>query len=182
MKRLSKELKQMLNALAHQDAGEFLTMRDKLNILDVKGTVGSEGASHEASSARIRRIAMLSDGGDSSKALHYALNACKRQQASLDLVLHGAAARQAGEIRSLLHGHDIASEVVLLGEQSVKALSEYLHSRRNLSSLVASTGDPLALELTEEVLPRRGGRMHLPLVLIDNARTPHRHTNRINAA
>jgi hypothetical protein len=178
MKRLSEDLKRMLNALALQDAADFLPMRDKLSVLGLNG--GKDKVAQDLPPTPPRRVAVLSDGGDSDGVLQYALDACQRQQASLDLVLYGEAREQAEEIRTQLQRRGIAHEIILLGEHSVEALTEYLHARRTLTYLVAPADDRLALQLTEEATPHRGGRLHLPMVLVD--RTPQSRINRINAA
>ncbi len=178
MKRLSEDLKRMLNALALQDAADFLPMRDKLSALGQQG--GKSRVAQDLPPPPPRRVAVLSDGGDSEGVLQYALDACQRQQASLDLVLYGQAREQVEEIRTQLQRRGIAHEIILLGQQSVEALAEYLNARRTLTYLVAPADDRLALQLTEGATPHRGGHRHLPMVLVD--RTPQSRINRINAA
>ena len=170
MKRLTEDLKRMLNALALQDAGDFLPMRDKMHALN-GGVLPPQGEA--------RRVALLSDGRDSNEALHYALNACGNQQASLDLVLYGEARNQVEELRQQLQGSAIAYEIILLGKQSVASLGDYLNSRHSLTYLVASADDPLALELTKESSPHLGGRLHLPMVLVD--RSPQSGISRLDS-
>ena len=181
MKRLSADLKRMLNALALQDAAEYLPTRDKIQALGVDlGSPGSSSGTPDLPPPPPRRVALLSDGGDIEGMLRYTLDACERQQATLDLVLYGKGREGVAKLRARLQRQQIAHEVIVLGEESVDALAEYLCVRRTLVYLVAPTDDPLALQLTEEVVPSRGGRMHLPMVLID--RNQHSRINRINAA
>lgn len=178
MKRLSEDLKRMLNALALQDAAEFLPMQDKLTSVGTQAGGRVDGAAQKQLSPR--RVAVLSDGGNSSEVLEYALNACQRQQASLDLVLYGEGRKQAEEIRNQLRRRGIAHEIILLGKQSLEALADYLTARRKLAYLVAPADDELARQLTEETSPLPSGRLNLPMVLVD--RNPLSRINRINAA
>lgn len=178
MKPLSEGLKQMLNAIALQDAADFLSMRGKLSRLSMgeSGPIGCQAGPLPAP----RRVAMLSDGNSSNEVLQFALEACQRQQASLDLVLYGEAREQAEEIHSQLQRRGFAHEIILLGPKSLEALSEYLTARRALIYLVAPADDILAIQLAKEPPLHRGGNLHLPMVLVDGA--PHSRINHINAA
>ncbi len=180
MKRLTEDLKRMLSALALQDAGDFLPMRDKLFALGMGSGQEKNRISQEVPPPPTRRVAVLSDGENSEGVLQYALNACQRQQASLDLVLYGAARSQAEDIRLHLCQRSIDHEIILLGNESVETLFEYLSARRNLIYLVAFSDDQLARQLAEEVAPHRGGRLHLPMVMVDNNSQPQ--INHIHAA
>ncbi len=178
MKRLTEDLKRMLNALAMQDVADYLPMRDKMNAL-AGGPNEWQGYMAGNQPPVSRRVAVLSDGRGSNEALHYALDACKNQSASLDLVLYGEAREQVEELRTQLERSGIAYEIILLGKQSVASLTDYMNTRRTLTYLIAPADDPLALELTEESSPHQGGRLHLPMVLVD--RTPKSRINRINS-
>ena len=47
VKKLSKDLKRMLSALAYQDAGDYLSMHDKMQVLGYETGAGQEiTASH----------------------------------------------------------------------------------------------------------------------------------------
>lgn len=188
MKRLSKDLKQMLNALALQDVADYLPMREKLDRLGV-----CDGNPDDANVTRpqplstpaTRRVALLSNGVDISGVLQYALEQCRRQRATLDLVLYGRAKEQAKveRLQAALEYCGVAHEVIMLGRESADALSEYLCLRRTLVYLVAPADDPLALTLTEELIPSRSGCTHLPIVLIDRNYPPLTpHITRIHAA
>lgn len=182
MKRLSEDLKRMLNALALQDAAENLPLRGKLAALGIRGgEVEASPAPHDTPPPP-RRVALLSDGTDIEGILDYTLDACQRQQATLDLVLYGAAKASAERMRGLLQRRGIAHELIMLGEENVDALAEYIYTRRSLVYLVAPADDRLAMELTEELLPSRGNRLHLPMVLVERQLQAHPRINRINAA
>lgn len=176
MKHLSADLKRMLNTLALQDTAEYPPAAR------MQGALGSDDACparpHDFPSPR--RVALLGDGGVIDGVLQYAVECCKRQQATLDLVLYGKGRAQASRLRSQLERRGIAHELILLGEQSVDALAEYLCARRTLAYMLAPSDDPLARQLTEEVMPGRSGHLHLPMVLVD--RSIQSRINRINAA
>ncbi len=178
MKRLTDDLKRMLSAMALQDAADYPPMRDKMGGLGFSEP--KRGAHLPGGGPRpSRRVALLSDGQDSNGPLHYALNACSNQQASLDLVLYGEAREQVEELRHQLQSSGIAYELILLGKQSMESLVDYLNSRHSLAYLVASADDALALELTQENSPHIDGRLHLPMVLVD--RSPKVGINRLNS-
>jgi hypothetical protein len=171
MKRLSENIKQMMNTLALQDAADFLPGGRTRLMQQAGGHLpASSDLPRECTPAPVRRVALLSDGININEVLLYALEACQRQQATLDLVLYGKAKEQVPLFRGQLQARGIAHELILLGTESVDALSEYLSLRRTLIYLIAPADDPLALELTEQVLPSRGGRLHLPVVLVDRNR------------
>lgn len=168
MKRLSENLKRILNALALQDAGEFLSTNSKLDMLGV-GTGNPDATTAESRRAAPprRRVALLSDGENIEGILQYALEACQRQKATLDLVLHGIGKQMSEKLRDQIMAHDVVHEMILLGEESVSALVEYLNLRRSLFYVIAPADDRLALELTQRVAPAPGGLMYLPIVLVD---------------
>ncbi len=188
MKRLSKDLKQMLNALALQDVADYLPMSQKLDLLGVGSSKPSNARVTEPealSPPPPRRVALLSNGVDISGVLRYALEQCRRQKATLDLVLYGKAKEEAevDRLQASLEYCGVAHEVIMLGRESADALSEYLCLRRTLVYLVAPADDPLALKLTEELIPSRSGYTHLPIVLIDRNSPPLVNSNaRIHAA
>ena len=92
MKKLSNNLKRMLNGLAHQDAAEYLSTHDKMMALGVgpetrlKQTKPSLDIVTQQSK---RRIAFISDGRGVDAPLAYAIDACSRQGAKIDLLVHG---------------------------------------------------------------------------------------------
>jgi hypothetical protein len=182
MKGLSENLKQMMNALALQDAADYLPMSQKLEMLGVGGgrPGGARARVEPAVAPAPRRVALLCDGVKIGGVLHYALAACQRQQATLDLVLYGSARGQSEALRAPLQRRGIAHELILLGEESVEALTEYLCLRRTLIYLIAPADDHLARELTEQVIPSRGGRPQLPVVLVERNR--HARITPLNAA
>lgn len=180
MKPLSESLKQMMNALALQNAADYLPMSRKLELLGVENSKPvTPRSSEEEPLSPPRRIALLSDGVNIDQLLNYALGACLRQRATLDLVLYGKGRGQSEELRAQLQRRGITHELILLGEESIEALSEYLCLRRTLVYLIAPADDHLARELTEQLIPNRGGRTHLPVVLIDHLPSQ---TNPVNAA
>lgn len=93
MAKLSEELKKMLAGLAHQDAGEFLSMHDRMNVLGYGPGIREKPlAAHRKVVRRpaTKRIALISDGRGLGAPLDYAIDACLRQDAQIDLLTHGA--------------------------------------------------------------------------------------------
>ncbi|MGD8912826.1 MAG: hypothetical protein PVJ68_08810, partial [Candidatus Thiodiazotropha sp.] len=81
MFKLNDDLKRILSSLAYQDAGEFLTTRDKMKVL---GITPEENAAISPSPLKMvkkpitHRIALISDGRGQGAPLDYAIETCTR--------------------------------------------------------------------------------------------------------
>ena len=89
MNKLTNDLKRALAALAHQDACDYLSMHEKMKVIGY----GSETEKQSFDSLHLisnsftkKRIAMISDGRGLGSSLDYAIDACKRQNADIDLL------------------------------------------------------------------------------------------------
>lgn len=168
MKLLTDDLKRMLNALALQDAADYLPMREKMRALS--SSKSARSVMHAGGTpSPSRRVALLSNGHNCNETLHYALTTSHNHEASLDLVLYGDAREEVEELRQQLEASGISYEIILLGSRNVESLTDYLNSRQALSYLVASKTDPLALELTQKSPQQKRGRQHLPIVLVGHS-------------
>ena len=177
LKRLTKIMKQMLNGLAAQDAGEYLTMNQKLQVLglpiDPATNISSDGAKVVMSSKiPLSRVALLNDERDPGAALQFAFEACKRQSAELDIVQHGPDTTNSTSMATEAKQFGIACELIQLGSGGVDSLAEYISSRRGLVYLVTASDDHLALTLSEQFVPRKWGYMHVPMVMVDRSKRP----------
>lgn len=172
MKKLSKELKRILTGLAYQDAGEFLTMRDKMNTLGY-GHV-SDANTPQAPRKAARRvanktIALISDGAGLGAPLDYAIDAGVRQQARIDLLVHGAIdIERISALEKRVHRAGLECKRIQLGVHVIDSIAEYICNHPSLIFVVAVSDDHLARTLIEEVIPQRGGRVPVPLVLIED--------------
>jgi hypothetical protein len=164
--KLKQDLKRMLDALAYQHESDFLPYQDKLQVLGVDLDIRDKAPLLPLITNRSAgRVAWLTDGTDCS--LDYALEVCSRQQADLDLVLHGQALTDRNGVHSLqssVTSAGIAHQSIELKGGTLSELTDYLTSQANLIYLVASIGNPLANALSEN-MSAAGKRLNIPLVL-----------------
>lgn len=165
-KRLKQDIKRILDALASQHESEFLSYPEKLKSLGLTHATRNTADSLPLASTRsINRVAWITDGSDQS--LDYALEVCSRQQAELDLVLHGKALTDVNGVNALqssVSNAGIAHHSIVLKGSSLKELTDYIGNHANLIYLVASIGNPLAHALSEN-MSVASKRMNIPLVL-----------------
>jgi hypothetical protein len=161
--RLKQGVKRMLDALAYQDAGDYLSYRAKLGVLGVSEV-------HKPASGPVRasnRVALLTDGDD--EALGYALEICSHQSATLDVVVHGEAltdARRMQKLRASVVG--IPHQAIHLPGETLSALADYVNNQSNLLYLVSSVSNPLARSISQRETGSH--RLRTPVVLFDARR------------
>jgi hypothetical protein len=176
MKRLSKDLKRMLAGLAYQDAGDYLSTPEKISLLgcpDRQPAAASMQHLTEVNRPVTRYIALLSDGRGEDTQLEYAIEAAQRQQAQIDLLLHGCGnERRISNLERRLQQADIPYRSIWLVEPVVEDLLNYLVRQTSLIFLVAMSGDEMARVLLEEVIPKRGEHITVPMVMINEPGFP----------
>lgn len=171
MKKLSDNLKRMLAALAYQDAGDYLSMHDKMQVLGYgKDAPGITARPHLKVIKKpvAKRIALISDGRGLGAPLDYAIEACQRQDARIDLLLHGTIDTEsisALEKQAQLAGIDC--QTIQLGVSAVDDIINYIQQQHSLIFMVAMPDDMVARTLIEEVIPKSARRITVPLVLIE---------------
>ena len=171
MKKLSSGLKRILSGLAHQHAGDFLSMHDKLKIVGYGSESRKKQTNATPQMARRpvpKRIAFISDGSGFGAPLNYVIDASVRQDAQIDLLFHGVtdmASISALENQVREAGRDC--QCIQLGVTAVDSIAEYIGNHPSLVFLVAMLDDSAARVLTEEVMSKRGGGILVPLVLIN---------------
>lgn len=145
MKALTKAVKQMLDALAHQHAGEHLSLKDKTAILgDELETLKNTGssvfeASKVRSTSKARRVALYMGSELPAKVMEYVIDTCASLGQELTILTFQS--EEAGE--ALLSPYQQALEkagvdmemVFLKGEQPIKGLSRYLRSHSEITFL-----------------------------------------------
>jgi len=171
MAKLREDIKRMLSALAYQDADEYLSSHEKMKILGYGPEVNTEQSLPARKIAKRTvspRIALIIDGQGPGAPLAYTIDACQRQDAQVDLLLHGAIDTKSIikiENRILQAGLDY--QCIQVGMKAIDDIIEYIFSESTLIYLVATSDDVVVRELIEEVLPKRGLRIPVPLVLIN---------------
>ena len=172
MKKLGDDLKRMLSGLAHQHAGEFLPMGEKIKSFEFDtGVVNESNHAFRPVSKRSapRRVALVCDGNRLGAPLEYALDAALRQEAGVDLLVHGTASTETlAALEAQVRNAGLECRRIQLEVDAVSAITDYARRNASLLFLVAATDDPLAKTLTEEIFPQRGERFPVPLVLIED--------------
>jgi len=173
MKKLSDNLKQALNALAFQDAGEFLSTRDKLEVLGygnkkTKHPLILRQKAHKIETPK--RIALITNEKGNGAQLDYAIDACKRQggNARLDILLHGAMTTEATiNLEKRIKQAAQEYQIIRLGVNAVEDLINYIRNHSSLIFLISKPEDKVARVLIEEVMPKSEEHIQLPVVLIE---------------
>jgi hypothetical protein len=172
MKILSNELKRILTGLAYQDAGEFLSMGDKMKVLGYGPKIREKplAASRKVvTRPATKAIALISDGRGLGAPLDYAIDACLRQDARIDLLVHGVIDMESiSVLEKRIQEAGLDCHRIQLGARVVDGIVEYICNHPSLIFLVAMPDDAAARVLIEEVIPKRGGRIPVPLVLIED--------------
>lgn len=172
MKKLSDDLKRMLNGLAYQDVGEYLPRRDMMKAL---GMTSENKVSHSPTPSTItlkttaHSVALITDGRGAGAPLAYAIDACSRQGANLDLLTHGAF--DSASLRAMenqIRAAGLGCHRIHLGMKPVDEIINYICNHPSVMFLVAMPDDVAAKEIVEYVIPKRGGRIPTPLVLIED--------------
>ncbi|MGB5766670.1 MAG: hypothetical protein WBM38_08050 [Arenicellales bacterium] len=171
MKNLSKDLKRMLSALAYQDADDYLSMHEKMAVLGYETNAGGKSLKQHLKvikRPKAKRIALISDGRGFGAPLDYAIDACLRQDAHIDLLFHGAIdTNSIAELEKRVKQAGIDYQRVQLGVNVIDEIIDYIQHQRSLIFVVAMPDDAVAKTLIEEVIPKSGGRIPVPLVLIE---------------
>jgi hypothetical protein len=91
MRKLSNSLKQILTGLAYQDVGEFLSMKDKINVPEDTETQAANAwqTRNRNDKAKNRRIALITDGKGVGAALEYAIDVSRLHGTQIDLLTRG---------------------------------------------------------------------------------------------
>lgn len=172
MAKLSDHLKKILSCLAHQDAGDYLPMHDKMRSLGFDTEVIQKApVTHRKTvlPPTTHRIALISDGRGAGAPLDYVVDACLRQHAKIDLLIHGSAdASDVTVMENKILAAGIEYHPIQLGEAVIKDILNYVSNHPALIFFVAVADDEVAKILMEEVIPKRGSRIRVPLVLIED--------------
>jgi hypothetical protein len=172
MSKIKAELKRALAALAYQDATDYLSESEKSRVLGV-GSAGAAMPSGRVSREdaailhRRKRIALITDGRGDGAPTAFAADACRRQEAGLDIVLHGEGVSATALVR-MARRLGIDPQVIKLAGDDVELFVEYVCNHPSLVYLVGISDDDLVRALAERVVPARGGRLHVPLVMIED--------------
>lgn len=176
MKKLSEDLKKMLAGLACQDASDYLSISEKMKVLG--GSQNNQqklppSAGH-ASRPSTRRIAFISDGSGLHAPLDYAIDAGIRQNAQIDLLIHGTAdSERISALLKKIKDAGVNCQRVQFDTDvtATDGIIEYIFKHPSLIYLIAKSDDDAARTLVEDLLPRYRRRIQVPVVLIEDQNT-----------
>jgi hypothetical protein len=172
MKKLTDDLKRMLDGLACQDAGDYLSLDEKLRQIDRSSQVDAATTADAAGPrayATHRLIAVVINKGSTQAAFEHALQACQRLGAHLDLLLGGPASRErVAQLEAAMQRAGVTFRSINLSGSVAKAIADYAGQHYSLLYIVAALDDPDLAEMIEETLPARRKHLPVPLVLVGN--------------
>ena len=171
MSVLTEALKQILDGLAHQDAGEFLTPSQKTaeltcdtNIKPIQQAVETEPAPVVASR---RRIALFTGSDLSPDVMDYIKQTCTRMQHDLT-VLSFESKQVAQELlapyREVLDAAGIDIRLVTLGGNSISQLAHYLANHPEISFLACKESGYVGSSYV--TINQKKNEMPVPVVVI----------------
>ena len=172
MKKLTEDLKRMLDGLANQDAGEFLPMDAKLQHVigdshPEKSVAGQTTAAQPR--AATRRIAVVINKGSTEAAFRHALQASQRLETHLDLLLCGPVSRErVQQLEAAARRAGVSFRSIYLSGPVARGVADYTGQYFSLIYVVAPVDDPDMAEMIEETLPARRRYLPVPLVLVGN--------------
>lgn len=163
-------MKRILSALACQHAGEFLPMHDKMKVLGSATETRQKSSLPTWDATRkpaVKRIGLISDSRGLASPLDYAIDACKRHSAKLDLLIYGSLdTENLSTLENQLREAGVDYRRIQLGTDHVKDIVGYVSNHPSLIFLLARADDAAAKLLIEKVIPKRGGLVPVPFVLI----------------
>ena len=180
MTKLKNALNQMQEGLAYQSTADFVPMSKKHNIMGYGNEEvhysASDMPARQAGNAQSQRIALVSNGSGTRTALHYTIEACQRQNAEIDLLVHhGSSDESVKRLETMISQSGIRYRLRQLGTEGAKDIADYVVKQKALVFMVATPDDSLVRTLIEEMMPRRKRQLPVPLVLIENPQVQTNH-------
>lgn len=170
MKKLTEDLKRMLDGLAFQDAGDYLSMDEKLRQIGRSDQAGTPGAAKPAAPhahTTPGRVAVVINKGSTEAAFAHALQSCQRLGAHLDLLLSGPYSRQRiVQLETAGQRAGVAIQSIYLSGPIARAVADYAGQHHSLIYIVAALDDPDIAGMVEAAPPSRRKYLPVPLVLV----------------
>lgn len=172
MKKLTKDIKRILSALAYQDAAEFLPMRKKLEIFGVGTSKPKTPGPKPVVTTRMepapKRVALIIHKHAIQATFDYAQQACVRLGAQLDLLFAGPAkTADVDAMEKRLRHEGLAVQRFNLPDNLAKGIENYIQRHPSVVYLVAAQNNPIVREYVEHAASLQGVRLPMPLVLIE---------------
>ena len=180
--KLKNALNQMQEGLAHQNTTDFVPMSNKMSILgygnESELSLPSERPARKVGEMKYQRIALVENGSGTDSALHYTIEACQRQNAEIDLLVHHDSSDESiKRMETKISESGISYRLQHLGAEGAKDISDYIDKQKSLVFMVATPDDSIVRALIEETMPRRKRQLPVPLVLIENPQSQAMHNH-----
>jgi hypothetical protein len=172
MFKLNDDLKRILTGLAYQDAGEFLTTRDKMKLLDPTQQQGEAATSTPLKMVKrsvTQRIALISDGRGHGAPLDYAIETCSRLEGKIDLLIHGTKNKRAiTALEERIRSAGLQCQTIQLGTMPVDKIAQYIHDQPAIASIIAMPDDTTTRTIMDQIILGQSGSLPVPMVIIDD--------------
>ena len=172
MKQLSKTLKQMLNALAYADAGEYLATREKVRILaQTKGTIEKAPVATRPvaakSSRNDRRVALYMGSELPNELMDYVIQTCARLRHDLTVVTFESKNTSQALLepyQDALRDTGIAITVVNLRGDHLTSMARYLRNHSEIAFLICKDLGYLGWSFFNGIQPNNA--LPVPVVIV----------------
>jgi len=190
MAKLSDDLKRILNGLAYEDAGEFLSTSEKMEVLNSnsntarkeiqvkpqarlsKITNSNVESSKVVSAVTVRRIAFISNGEGINAPLDYAIESCLRQNAQIDLLVHDVADTiKVAALEMKIRNAGVRFQQFQIDSNPVDYIINYIAKQTSLIFMIAMPVDTVVKKLVAETSTTHFNRIDVPFVLINDETT-----------
>lgn len=176
MKKLSSDIKRMLSALAHENAGEFLSRKSKLDILQSTRVNSTHKPVYSVVKARQEQqpkiqIAILFDGHFSEAVLDYLLNRPYMFGGDINIMAHGQdpeLAIKSEKVSQKLHESGRKNTITYLNNEASDVFQEYCNNNPELRYIIAPKDDQLARQVIDNPDFHSHSRS-IPLILIQDS-------------
>ncbi len=122
--------------------------------------------------AAAKHIALIINGEGINASLDYAIESSLRQNAQIDLLIHGATdSAKVEALEKRIQGTGVYSQKIQIEDNAVDSIVDYAAKQPSLIFIIATADDAVAKALIEEVSAKRSNRVHVPFVLIKDVIT-----------
>ena len=179
MKNFTKDLKRILSALAYEDAGDFLSHRNKMSLLS-SGHIPTHTPIYSSIKAEHKpevrlELAVIFDGHASDQVINYLQNKPYVSNSHIIILAHGddpELQQKTTALSQQLENIGRHNSITYLLEDISDAFQEFCNENPDLQYLVAPWDDKLA----KEIINNEEFHSHsheIPMILIkDNERRP----------
>ncbi len=172
MKKLTDTLKKMLNALAHQHAGEHLTNRQKAEALGNSSQViekmkEPEIVAESAETSTRRQVALYTGSELPAELMSYVIETCTSLQHDLTVLsseTKSAADALLEPYKAALNEAGIKMQLVTLSDNPINSLTKYLKGRPEIAFLACKENGYLGRSYLKG--PKGKDLMPVPVVVV----------------